>query len=292
MKLHLRTIAVRNACYRLVTLRPHTEIAFSTNYYHDTWHIVSDSCGARLLARLMWGLAYQRQPGTVVVVLGEHVQPTPFDAERSAPILLALADRAEMDRRRLGALHRRLQRLGPPQCTLRWHTFGLDHALEQLAQKQNDGARRYQDHDWLYWNDSKPLWNAEQMFRRGGFVCYCAPPAIMQVQALRIAQMDPGAYGMDYHYLAHSNEGHGADGEVQIFRDYDERRSAAASARREVLPKAGIFADPHSLYDAIAARRDEILQKRLCDRDHKSKAAKHSSAARRRANRKLSTPMK
>jgi hypothetical protein len=97
---------------------------------------------------------------------------------------------------------------------------------------------------------------------------------------------------MDYHYLAHSNEGHATDGEVQIFRDYDERRSAAASARREVLPRAGIFADPHSLYDAIAARRDEILQKRLCDRDHKSKAAKHSSAARPRANRKLSTPMK
>jgi hypothetical protein len=153
----------------------------------------------------------------------------------------------------------------------------LDHALQQRAQKENDGSRTYQEDNWLHWNDSKPLWHAEQMFRRGGFVCYCAPPAIMQLQALRIAQMDPRAYGVDYQYLACNSSGCGVDGEVQIFSDYDERRSAAAEARREVLPKACNFADPHSLYDAIAAPRERILRKRR--RGRELEAAKHPSAA-------------
>lgn len=43
----------------MVTLRPGTNALFSTNFYHGTWHILSDWHGARLLGRLLWGRAYQ-----------------------------------------------------------------------------------------------------------------------------------------------------------------------------------------------------------------------------------------
>ena len=86
----------------------------------------------------------------------------------------------------------------------------------------------------------------------------------MRQRALVIAQIDPGAAGMDYYYLADNNSGGWADGEVQIFGDFNERRAAAAEARRQVLQDAPTFADPDSLHSAVAERRDRILRHRRC----------------------------
>lgn len=262
MKLHLRLLTVRARTYRLVTLRPHTEVAFSTNYFHETWHILSNQHGARLLGRLLWGLSFQRMPGTVVLIHGQHIQPTPFGAERSDPILLTLADESTTEKQSLASLRRRLPRLGAAQRTLRWHTFGLDLALERVSWQSPDRAVESHENDWMSHRDNRPLWNAEQMFRRGGFVVYSAPPAIMRQRALTISQMDPAHYGMDYYYLADSKLDHWADGEVQIFSDFNERRSAAAEARRAVLREGRTFDSPESLYAVVAARRDQILQQR------------------------------
>src|SRR4051794_38913944 len=88
LKMHLRLLSLGRDVYRVVTLRPSTRIGFSTNFYHQTWHIVTSQRGARLLARLLWGLSYQRQPGTLLLVHGSHLLPTPFEAERSDPFLL------------------------------------------------------------------------------------------------------------------------------------------------------------------------------------------------------------
>src|SRR5437764_708249 len=88
LKVHLRLLRIGGATYRVVTLRPGARVAFSTNFYHQTWHIVTDERGARLLARLFWGLAFQHQPGTLVLVHGDHLLPTPFEAERSDPFLI------------------------------------------------------------------------------------------------------------------------------------------------------------------------------------------------------------
>src|SRR5437762_9292860 len=88
MKVHLRELSLGKTEYRVVTLRPGTRVSFSTNFFHNTWHLVSDIQGARLLARLLWGLSYQRWPGTLVLIHGNHLAATPFEAEQSDPFLL------------------------------------------------------------------------------------------------------------------------------------------------------------------------------------------------------------
>ena len=61
--MHLRLLTIDRHAYRIVTLRPGTEIVFSTNFFHETWHIVTSQRGAHLLARLLWGLSFERHPG-------------------------------------------------------------------------------------------------------------------------------------------------------------------------------------------------------------------------------------
>ena len=48
--------------------------------------ILSDQRGAQLLARLLWGLSYQRRPGTLILVHGKHLLPTPFEADRAVTL--------------------------------------------------------------------------------------------------------------------------------------------------------------------------------------------------------------
>jgi hypothetical protein len=107
-----------------VTLRPGTRAAFSTNFFHDTWHVVTDLQGSRLRARLLWGLSYQRQPGTLLLIHAPHLRPTPFEAERSDPFLLIPAGLTGLDAQTLRRLKALLPRLGRPSKTVRWLTSG------------------------------------------------------------------------------------------------------------------------------------------------------------------------
>ena len=68
LKLHQRLITLDGQEYRIITLRPGTTARFSTNYFHETWHILSDEQGAQTLARLLWGLAYCKLPRTLIVL--------------------------------------------------------------------------------------------------------------------------------------------------------------------------------------------------------------------------------
>jgi len=263
MKLHLRVLKLRGVSYRLVTLRPHSEVAYSTNFFHDTWHILSDQYGAKLLARLMWGLSFQKASGSSILIHGEHLKPTPFGAEPSDPILLANAGQTRIDAKSLKVLHRHLKNLGPPQRTVRWHTFSLDANLKRELQRgPYNPAVEHAEDDWIHYEQNKRLWDAEKMLRCGGFVCYSAPPEVMRRRALTIAQLDPSSYGMDYCYIADRNNQDWPAGEVQIFSDYHERRLAASEARTQVLKEGHRFSDPESRYVVVAERRDTILTRR------------------------------
>lgn len=266
MKLHLRLVKVRGNTFRLVTLRPETSVAFSTNYFHETWHILSDAHGARLLARLMWGLSYQRQPGTIIVIHGEHIKPTPFGAERSDPIALLPPGLTKQDAKTLRQLFRQLKHLGPSQSTVRWHTFGLDQALSEWQEKYQGDLSVEVNDPLHHWQEKRRLWHAEQMFRRGGFVCYSAPPEIMRSQSLIISQMQTDDYEMDYHYLSRDKGNCWPDGEVQIFDDYHARLAAAAQARQQVFQRDNLPTDSLQLYEIIAVHREEILRRRKAGR--------------------------
>ena len=262
MKLHLRVLKMGDACLRLITLRPGADVAFSTNYFHETWHILSDQHGAHLLGRLLWGLSYQSTPGAAVLLHGEHITPAPFGAEPSNPILLGVAGHTHTGLKRLRSLRRRLTRLGPSDCSVRWKTFGLDTAIKRSKDYQQTG-REEPEFVELGHTDARSLWGQECMFRRGGFVCYTAPPEILRMRALTIAQLDPSAHGMDYYFLADGRSSYRwPDGEVQVFSDYRERRDAAEQARRTVLAPGQQFDTPEKLYEVIAMKRDDLLAKR------------------------------
>jgi hypothetical protein len=285
LKMHLRLLTVGGYTYRLVTLRPITKVAFSTNFFHQTWHIVTDQVGSQLLARLLWGLSFERHPGTLLLVHGDHLLPTPFEAERSDPFLFAPANLTSLDAAGLRLLKSRLNRLGPPAKTIRWQTFGLDAALRARRDHSDDGSPLGEESAALSWKKNHPLWQQERMRRLGGFLCYSAPPAILRQQALRIhdlrVQQGNDARGMDYHYLAEkSSRDSWCDGEVQIFSDYLDRVAAATEARQELVanPKAPVLSE--TVQEAISRRRDQIKARRKSNHDREAVRRKLALARR------------
>ena len=178
LKVHLRLLPLAGRTYRIITLRPSTRVAFSTNYYHDTWHLLSDMTGSQLLARLLWGLSYQRQPGTMALIHDRHLLPTPFEAERSDPFLLIPSHLTAVDPKAFRTLRSRLLHLGQPSHTARWLTFGLDAAWKAW---QRDGQHQPQEQEWdrLWHEDHEKRWRQERMGRCGGFIYYAAPPPIL-----------------------------------------------------------------------------------------------------------------
>jgi hypothetical protein len=263
MKLHLRQVELDGRVYRVLLLRPGAEARFSTNFYHQTWHLVSDIRGARLVARLLWGLAYQRLPGTLVALHGEFLRPTPFDADLSDPVLLLPGHLTGLDGPRFRALKERLARPGPT-LTVRWLTFGLDRAADPEA--------GWEERDDLWRPEAEPLWRAEKMCRCGGWICYTAPPPVLRAQALSVYRMNAQRWGEsgDYHFLVERRREHWLngypEGEVQIFADYRQRLSAAAGARRELLAEGGPPRDPQAFREAVWRRREEVRRRRAAAR--------------------------
>jgi hypothetical protein len=220
LKVHLRRFDLHGRTLRIVTLRPQTAVRFSNNYFHDTWHVLAGDDGVLLLGHLLWGLAFQRQPGTAVLIDHPHLVPTPFEADPPDPLLLVPAGLTSLDDDALRALRLRLRRAPGAPTTIRWHSFGLPRAL--AAQRVR---LRHRD----------PLWRLERMSRRAGFVCYTAPPEILRERAVSIAGMH--LRGPDYQPLA-EHDAHwcyGYDGEIQLIPGFADLVSAARVARREVL---------------------------------------------------------
>lgn len=233
LKLHLRVFEIHGRTLRVATLRPQTRVRFTTNYFHDTWHIVGGTDGAALLGRLLWGLAFQRQPGTLVLIDGSHIVSTPFEGDPPDPILLIPDGLTSVDDDALRALKLRLRRSPGPPTTIRWHTFGMRDALAR---------------DTPWWQvHGDALRNRERMSRRAGFVCYTAPAPVLRDEGLGIYQMHTRAdpWG-SYHPLARSRTDvrwH-YDGEFQQFAGFNDAVSAARVARREVAPDArGLLAE-------------------------------------------------
>jgi hypothetical protein len=248
LKVHLRVFDIHGTILRVVTLRPQTTARFSTNYYHDTWHILAGRHGAMILGRLMYGLAFQRQPGTLVLLAGEHLVPTPFEADPPDPVLLVPAGLTTIAIDLLRTLKQRLRRSPGAPTTIRWHTFGMPADLE--AERYSAGHHREVD----------ALERRERMTRRAGFICYTAPPAILRVTGLAI-------YGMhdrngSYCPMA-SHHGYGywdMEGELQLIPELDDDVSAALVARREILGARRDIADWDERC-TIWSRKDRALHR-------------------------------
>jgi hypothetical protein len=249
LKLHLRIIDVGRTTYRVASLRPANRIRFSTNFFHDTWHILSSPGGAFLLGRLLWGLAFQRERGTVVLIDDPHLAPTPFDGDPADPILLVPDGLSGANLDDLRRLRHLLPRHRTPTRTIRWHTFGM---------ASPDAARDR----WLR-PEEEHLVEREQMSRRAGFLCYTAPPEILRLQALGLQRLRT-TRGENYFELAAADRGDSwrVDGEVQIFSSFARDVIAATAARRELLGDPALPIPSDTTRDAIHARRNAILDRR------------------------------
>jgi hypothetical protein len=260
LKLHLRVLEVAGRTLRVVTLRPDAPVRFSTNYFHDTWHILGGADGAAVLGRLLWGLAFQRHPGTLVLIDRGHLVPTPFEADPPDPILLIPDGLTQVSDDALRALKLRLRRAPGPPTTIRWHTFGMPGVIDR------GWPRRF----WRRSPEDRAMWARERMARRAGFVCYTAPPPILRAHALAIYQAHPSAGGT-YFPLAERGANHGwrYDGEFQLIDDFADKVTAAAVARRELFAAAPgpLLAEANRW--AVAARADLTLARLRAGRRHR-----------------------
>jgi hypothetical protein len=226
-KLHLRVRQLGGQELRLLTPRPGTDLLLSDNYYHDTWHIVTDTCGSRQLAHLLWALSYQQRPGTVLLLDEPFVVSSPFDGDRARPVLFVLSELGGLTHRALEALQAARHRLGPPDGTVRIDTRGLPDEWEAPPRH--------------VWRDLR-----ESMTMRGGFVEYRADRTAMRQLAMVARWMTASGPWSTYHYLADS------DGELQLYEDFRARVRIASRVRFELGLQPG-FATPSQqplLWDA------------------------------------------
>ncbi|MER8187864.1 hypothetical protein [Kitasatospora sp. NPDC094015] len=235
--------------YTVLGLRPGTAARFATNHYHQTWHVLSDPSGARLLARLLWGLSYQRHPGTLVVIDRPFLDPTPFEGEPSDPVVLVPRDLTPLDEGAARALRRALPLGTAPDGTVRWRTGGLDRALADPEGWREQVRRAYRDG-----GDFRHL-----VTRRGGLVMVSAAPWQLREWAVDTAGLGGrGPYDSGHTFLG---EGCVAPGEVQTFRRYRAMVSSAVVARREVLAEDTGLDLPQSVRERIWRRSAEVRRR-------------------------------
>jgi len=233
LKLHLRYVALGRRVLRVVGLRSSETARFSTNHFHNTWHILSGCDGAGLLSRLLWGLSFQREKDTFVVIDRAHLVTTPFDGDEANMILLARQhDRVDADVLRAIKLRRR--RKPASDVTVRFQTFGLDGA-ELDEQPKNEDVRRL-----------------------GGFVCYSAPIQSMRARAIEVRSLTR-AIAMDYCFLGEARRYAHAAGEVQIFRHFDDMVSSARVARQAAIGAGEIRTES----EREAIQRDAERRKKM-----------------------------
>ncbi|HET9967324.1 MAG TPA: hypothetical protein VFQ68_03745 [Streptosporangiaceae bacterium] len=196
-------------------MRPGTRARFASNYYHGTWHVLSDLHGARVLGRLLWGLAYQRMPGTLVLIDRPQLDPSPFSGAPSDPVALVPAQLTSLPAGAARGLRARLP-LSGPEGTVRWHTPGLLPAVTVVRERPPD---RF-----------VPAGTEHRIDRHGGLLVMAATPPALREWAVQVYRLGGHTWkGMDY------TEFGWPDGEVQVFTDYRRRVSAVRVARREVL---------------------------------------------------------
>ena len=224
LKVHRRELLLGGSRHTILSLRPSTKARFATNRFHETWHVLTDIEGARLLARLCWAMAYQRHDHTVMVVDPPSMVPNPFDADPSSPIVIVNTDLGPLPRDVASSLRQALPFRTPSSGTVVLQTRGLDLALEDpTAFAQRDDQAKWRDtHRTRRWIEGS-----------AGLVILAAPTPVLKIWGVDLSQIGRWMHeGSSYSELDYPKN----DGEVQVFEGFDKRVERAVSLRDELFP--------------------------------------------------------
>ena len=113
----------------VLRLRASAGERFATNFFHGTWHILSDPAGGHLLGELYWALSYKRRPNTIVVLHEPELVPNPIDADPSNTIVISNSMLGPFNATMAGELRAALRRTRTSDGTVVLQTPGLANAL-------------------------------------------------------------------------------------------------------------------------------------------------------------------
>ncbi|MBB4931742.1 hypothetical protein F4561_002562 [Lipingzhangella halophila] len=243
LKLHRHYLRLAGRDYTVVTPRPGTEVLFAFAHQGRTWRIFSDLRGARFLGRLLWGLSYQRQPNTIVLIGAPFLEVAPFEAAPSLPMVFAPAPAAPFGTDAARALKHKMP-TGPGHGTVRWHTPGLDHRTDQEWERAEEAR----------------LHRAELRYSfamRAGLVVFSVAPPLLRLWGRDI-------HGMAGDYLTpwdnHRHLGvwthltYGDEAEMRLLTRFREETERLRRTRREVL------ASPDAPDDPLLQRHDTFAR--------------------------------
>lgn len=189
-----------------------------------------------------------------MIIDRRFITSNPFDAEQGVPIALVPADLTHLSARTARYLSREIGTSG----TVRWHTWGLDLAVNEWRTRRANGTRWHSEGD-----DSRT--EVEQL---GGLLSLRAPSDLLRQWAVCVATMGDDVYeGMSYTELDGPRwELCRSDGEVQTFRDFRQRMSVARVARTEVLAAENTPSAPEDIRPLIWNRNATVRSRRRSSR--------------------------
>jgi hypothetical protein len=211
LKVHRRSVRLDRLDYTILSPRPSEEVRFATDYFHETWHVITSERGAALLARLCWAMAFQRRERTV---------------DLSSPIVVVNNDLGSFSRAAARDLRAQVPLSTAPDGTVVLQTRGLDQALENIIgfRDRNQGSQVQQQHRERRWIDGS-----------NGLVVVAAPPPVLRTWGVDLSDLRTWSHEGS---SAHSLDYPAKVGEVQVLDDFDAMVAKAQLARYRVHPGA------------------------------------------------------
>lgn len=190
LRLHLRSLTQGPKVYQILTLRASDPVRFSVDARHDCRMIRSDLGGTRRLARLLWGLSYQRRQDTLLVIDRAHLIDN-ADGSPSPPVVFYVHPQTTIDVSGLRALRRWLRRPPVSERAVTLQTAGYDLARAEIDAWRAGPQPR---------SNFPPKWHARdeppsRVDTAHGMVVIAGSRTTLRIWSLLIGWLDGSWYG-------------------------------------------------------------------------------------------------